>query len=139
MRSLMHSSSFRVLVMLWFSGWLVVVMPGHTRGIVQLPDAKGGEQDSCCQAKPPSCCQGRPSQTDNAGPSDTSRGGDKPTDPARHCAICFLKAHLTTPPPLTLYTPYLGELDELGFMVESSIADDLAAPALMRGRAPPQA
>lgn len=119
----------RITVLLWFAAWMVVVIPGHTRGIVKLPGAEQAQQAdtaSCCKPKP-ACC-------------DTEHEGDcpdRPSDPAKHCAICFLKARLSDPPPVILYTPYLGELDELAFHLESSLADDLAAPAGLRGRAPP--
>ena len=129
MRKLMRSNPVRLSILLWFAGWMLVVMPGHTRGIVRLPGSEPSEQSrqaSCCKPKP-SCCD-----------KDRSEDGPaRPTDPAKHCAICFLSAHLTDPPPVLLYTPYLGELEELAFLVESSISDDLAAPQLLRGRGPP--
>jgi len=132
MRSLLRSNPVRFAVLLWFAGWMVLVMPGHTRGIVTLPDADRAAQAdesgaaSCCEPKP-SCCE----------PGDADDCPDRPSDPARHCAICFLKAKMTDPPPVTLYTPYLGELDELAFQVDDSLADDQTAPKQLRGRAPP--
>lgn len=132
MRSLMRSNPLKIAVLAWFAGWLLFVMPGHKRGIVTLPGPDLVQAASCCQPKP-DCC---PAESQPACPaSDTD--APRPVDPARQCAICFLKAHLTDPPPITLYTPYLGELGELAFHVESSIADDLTAPDRMRGRAPP--
>ncbi len=129
MRVLTRSIPLRIAILLWFSAWMIVVMPGHTRGIVQMPGSQTSDKSSCCQPKP-SCCP-----TPNA--SCEQSPGQRPTDPAKNCAICFLKVRLTDPPPLTIYTPYLGELDELAFVIESSIADDLAAPKLLRGRGPP--
>ena len=129
MRSLLRSNPMRLAVLLWFAGWMVFVMPGHTRGLVTLPGSERGdkaEQAACCQPRP-SCC-------------DKERTDDcpqRPTDPARHCAICFLKARLTDPPPFTLFTPYLGELDELAYQPETSLAYDQPAPERLRGRAPP--
>ena len=128
MHAILRSNSLRFLVLLWFSGWLLLVMPGHKRGIVMLPGAEveQAEAESCCEPEP-SCCD------------IASDDGEKPKpiDPAKHCAICFLKSHLTDPPPVAFYTPYLGELDELAYLIESSILDELSAPAQLRGRAPP--
>ncbi|MGB0766793.1 MAG: hypothetical protein ACPGYV_03685 [Phycisphaeraceae bacterium] len=148
MRRLISSNSLRIAVLVWFSGWLLLVMPGHKRGIVELP---GGEADAVA-----SCCEPRPSCCDDASvavlvgdacTSDTvACDGDgsfccddtpRPTDPAKHCAICYLKSHLTDPPAVVLYTPYLGELDELVFVTLDSIIDALATPDRLRGRAPP--
>jgi len=140
MRSLVRSNLLRLAVLVWFTGWLLLVMPGHTRGIVQVPGGQADQQASCCSPKP-SCCTppadipAHDAEHPQDAPSDGQPG--TPGDPAKHCAICFLKAHLTDPPPVTLYTPYLGEMDELAFLLASSIADDQAAPANLRGRAPP--
>ena len=126
MQAIIRSNTLRLAVLLWFSGWLLLVMPGHKRGIVTLPGAEVEQAASCCEPKP-SCC--------NIAADDCEQQG--PIDPAKHCAICFLKSHLTDPPPLVLYMPYLGELDELTYLIEFSILDELAAPTQMRGRAPP--
>lgn len=147
MRTLLRSNPLRLAVLLWFAGWLLLVMPGHKRGIVTLPGAEAA-QPSCCEPKPPSCCDTAAASTSPDCDTDRAAGSDcdtdnstdtdpRPTDPAKHCAICFLKAHLTDPPPLTLYTPYLGELDELAYLTESSISQGQAAPHQLRGRAPP--
>jgi len=127
MRAIIRSNPLRIAVLVWFAGWLVLVMPGHKRGIVEVPGGDAQEVASSCCEPQPSCCDA----------ADGSQTTPRPTDPAKHCAICFLKAHLTNPPPVTLYTPYLGELDELAFAIESSIADAQAAPSRVRGRAPP--
>lgn len=134
MHAILRSNSLRLLVLLWFSGWLLLVMPGHKRGIVKLPGAEVQQvaSDSCCEPAP-SCCETAKMCCESA--ADDEVPG--PIDPAKHCAICFLKSHLTDPPALTLYTPYLGELDELAYLIESSVLDELAAPDRVRGRAPP--
>lgn len=125
MKTIIRSNTLRLAVLLWFSGWLLLVMPGHTRGIVELPVAESEQAALCCEPKP-NCC----GVADDCDPP-------KPSDPAKHCAICYLKSHLTDPPPLVLFTPYLGELDELTYLLEVSILDELAGPTQMRGRAPP--
>lgn len=127
----------RLVVLVWFSGWLLLVMPGHKRGIVKLP---GAEVEQCAASRGASCCEPTPSCCDTVKTCcDTAADGETPSpiDPAKHCAICFLKSHLTDPPAITLYTPYLGELDELAYLIESSVLDELATPERMRGRAPP--
>lgn len=130
MQAIFRSNSLRLAVLLWFSGWLLLVMPGHKRGIVTLP----GAEIEQARAEDPSCCEPEPSCCDTA--ADDCRT-PRPIDPAKHCAICFLKSHLTDPPAITLYTPCLGELDELAYVIESSILETLATPRRIRGRAPP--
>lgn len=134
MRSITRSNSLRLAILLWFVGWLVVFMPGHTRGIVKLPGTDAAVASSCCEPKP--CCEVTTSGCCDLGTSDEN-APPQPTDPAQHCAICFLKAHLTDPPPITLYTPYLGVLDELSYAAYDSVFEELAAPTRSRGRAPP--
>lgn len=135
MHAILRSNSLRLLVLTWFSGWLLLVMPGHKRGIVTLPGAEAGQiaSASCCEPTP-SCCDTAASCCDN--PTETGPPS-RPIDPAKHCAICFLKSHLTDPPAVTLCTPYLGELDELTYLIEPSIHNALATPKRLRGRAPP--
>ena len=141
MRGIIQSSALRLSVLVWFACWLVVVMPGHTRGIVKLPgsDLSSKQGVSCCEPAPPSCCQAGPKDASASAMCALGEHGKQPNpiDPAKHCAICFLKAQLRNPPPLVLYTPYLGELDELEVVVDESITHDQAAPSQMRGRAPP--
>ena len=125
----------RFVVLVWFSGWLLLVMPGHKRGIVTLPGAEIEQTQAvsvCCDQEP-DCCSPALTCCDIAAEDEAPR----PIDPAKHCAICFLKSHLTEPPALTLYTPYLGELDEIAYLIEAAILDQLSAPDRMRGRAPP--
>lgn len=128
MHAIFRSNLLRLTVLLWFAGWLLLVLPGHKRGIVTLP---GAETE---QAVAGACCEPVPSCCDTAEHDCPTPG---PIDPAKHCAICFLKSHLTDPPALTLYTPYLGQLDELSFLTESSVLDEIATLDRPRGRAPP--
>ena len=127
MRALIASNPLRIAVLIWFASWLMLVMPGHKRGIVQVPGGDAQEIASACSEPQPSCCD----------PAESPQSPPRPGDPAQHCAICFLKAHLTDAPPATFYTPFLGELDELAFLIEDSVADEQAAPDRVRGRAPP--
>jgi hypothetical protein len=139
MHVLFRSNLLRLVVLTWFSGWLLLVMPGHTRGVVSLPGAEvaaSAEADSSCCDTRTSCCE-RVSPCCDANAESEGDTTPKPIDPAKHCAICFLKSHLTDAPPAVLYTPYLGELDELAYHCESSVLDDRSAPLRTRGRAPP--
>ena len=111
----MQSNPFRLLVLSWFSFWLVVFIPGHTRGAVEMPDAQAAAA-SCCAPAEPSCCAptaGRNASCCTPGQSTQPHNDDAPADPARRCMVCFLKAHLTEATPVALYTPSLGALDEI--------------------------
>jgi hypothetical protein len=90
------------VVLAIFEGfWLNVVVPGHKRGIVQMPGASAGVACPCC------CCD----QPQNSGQTGGSKK-DSPGGPAGTCAICNFAAHLSvppvidfTPPPLKLIGP----------------------------------
>lgn len=139
MRALIRSNLLRVVVLVWFAGWLLMVMPGHKRGIVTLPGSEAAAQQASCCEPTPDCCQPTaPAPDASCCTLDAGTDPSRPIDPAKHCAICFLKAHLTDPPPVTFYTPFLGELDELDYEVEPSLTASLAAPERSRGRAPPR-
>jgi hypothetical protein len=88
--------------------WLNVIVPGHRRGIVQMPGA------SAAAACPFCCCCQQPTtpSSDRDGPKQNS-----PTGPAGTCAICNFAAHLSvppvidfTPPPLKLLGPVEAEI-----------------------------
>jgi hypothetical protein len=78
-----------ISVILFQAAWLNVIVPGHTRGAVQLPGATA----RCC------CCDG----------GGTSDGGapkrGTPVTPQQrtsNCAICFFCAHLSLPPAFVI-------------------------------------
>jgi hypothetical protein len=75
-----------ILLILFQAVWFNVILPGHQRGVVQLPGASG--TPSCC------CC------TDGGGPGATGTPLT-PGDRAKNCAICFFAAHLSLPPVFT--------------------------------------
>ncbi|MFI4859096.1 MAG: hypothetical protein ACIAXF_00300 [Phycisphaerales bacterium JB063] len=127
MAAKIHNAT-RWLVLLWFALWMGVVMPGHTRGVVRLP-GMADTQDA------PSCCCNTDSTCD-LGAQDE----DAPADPAKCCAVCYFNATLNTPPPLTFYTPYLGQLDEIEYAACEAVAPhQCRAPRQYRGRPPPSA
>jgi hypothetical protein len=70
--------------------WLNVVIPGHQRGVVQLPGAASA--CPCC------CCADA-----HGGNSDSKSLPAKPGQ----CALCFFAAHLSTPPVLNISLPPL--------------------------------
>jgi hypothetical protein len=71
------------LVLLIFEAlWLNVIVPGHRRGIVQLPGAC-----PLCAASPV---------------HSSSSHTDSPASSPATCAICSFAAHLSTPPPIDL-------------------------------------
>lgn len=117
-------------VLVWFALWMGVIMPGHTRGAVRLPGMdEAPDGASCCCSADSGC--------------DTTDGGDEndktPADPAKCCAICYVNATLNTPPPLTLYTPYLGQLDEIAYVSHGGIAPhQCLVPDPYRARPPPR-
>src|SRR5580700_6728923 len=86
--------------------WLNVIVPGHRRGIVQMPGASSAAICPCC------CCE-QPSAPSH--PNGSKQ--DAPSGPAGTCAICNFAAHLSvppvidfTPPPLKLLGPAEAEI-----------------------------
>lgn len=82
MHAMLRSNPLRLIVLVWFSGWLLMVMPGHKRGIVTLP----GAEIEAAQSEAASCCDPKPSCCDL--PASECEDSPKPIDPAKHCAIC---------------------------------------------------
>jgi len=87
--------------------WLNVVVPGHTRGIIQFAGAAAA-QSSC-----PFC-----SGDSQSGKDSKSK---EPAKPADGCAICFFAAHLTVPPPIDLTLPKM----QLLHLLPDEVAEDL--------------
>lgn len=123
------------LVLVWFTLWMGVIAPGHTRGVVRLPgmDDTSSASACCCTDTQGSCAPA--TQTAETGPQDST-----PADPAKCCAVCYFNATLNTPPPLTLYTPYLGQLDEIAYLSRAALTPhERLSPDAQRGRPPPSA
>jgi hypothetical protein len=78
--------------------WLNAFLPGHQRGIVTVP---GYSPDASCHGLTTSslvengCCSARPSDFD-----DAERKSDRQQNRAKHCAVCFFAARLSTPPAI---------------------------------------
>jgi hypothetical protein len=97
----------RIFAALFWFFWAGVVVPGHTRGVIQLEGK--GQQARCCHT---------PTRT---APCDSP----KPSVPtSKNCAICFVAAKLgneSLPPPDALKLP---------FAYTMVIPDAPASPAL---------
>jgi hypothetical protein len=90
-------------VLIFQTLWLNVIVPGHTRGIVLLPNAAA--PSVAASGTCPFC--GAETRTS----SDATSKGSKPNSPqdsTRFCAICFFAAHLTVPPAVDLSLPPLA-------------------------------
>jgi hypothetical protein len=98
--------------------WLNVILPGHTRGIVTLPDGSGSMHGSCCPTAP-------------AGKQDQPTERDK-----QNCAVCFFAARVTPAPAPDIYLPRLGYVETLE-IPRPEKAMIAALPASYHGRAPP--
>src|SRR4051812_44045828 len=84
----------RLALLIFQAVWLNAIVPGHTRGVVQLPvgESSGQSQTSCCAER------GR------AGPESRSPAPARQTG---NCAVCFFAANLSPPPMLDLTPPPL--------------------------------
>ena len=77
---------FNLAILIFEALFLNVVIPGHQRGIVQLPGAVAQAGAAC-----PLCCCGQPSSQDPK--------NHPPAKPGT-CAICAFAAQLSVPPVL---------------------------------------
>ena len=80
---------FSLAIALFEAFFLNVVVPGHQRGVVQLPGSDSSSGQSC-----PFCCCGQNSSPAN---SKLSQDNNSPKR-AGTCAICAFAAHLSVPP-----------------------------------------
>ncbi len=92
-------------MLVWAMAWFGVIVPGHTRGVVQLaPDPF--TQSSCHNEKPAptaavdSCCMGKPS------PASDSK--EKPRPFMGKCALCDIAAKSVTAEPFHIDLPLVG-------------------------------
>jgi hypothetical protein len=105
--------------------WLNVVVPGHKRGIVQMPGAPGGAVCACC------CDQTGNSEQAGGSKKDSSQGS------AATCAICNFAAHLSVPPIVDFTPPKLKLLCQAtSEVVRGVIARNPLIP--FDGRGPPR-
>jgi hypothetical protein len=95
------------LMLFWAFAWFGVIVPGHTRGIVQLaPDPLATpschSQPAPTQTTPTtdSCCMGKPKSTSNS--------KDAPKPFMGKCALCDIAAKSVSAPPFTIDLPLVG-------------------------------
>jgi hypothetical protein len=116
----MHSRAFRIFLLAFIAVWYAAVLPGHQRGIVQLP---GASNDPCCQG------------------GDSNHPGDPAKAPAgspRTCAVCFYMGALLQAAPLDLGIAPLGLSDRRLDPVAPAPVTVQHLPTYL-GRAPPLA
>ncbi|MDB5171258.1 MAG: hypothetical protein JWN51_31 [Phycisphaerales bacterium] len=101
----LRSRALRLAILAFQALWLNIIVPGHTRGAVQLP----GSDCAACGVTPDtpqgrSCCHAK----QGAAPNTKPVPAPAPVDPASHCAICHFAALLSpaiavdcTHPPLS--------------------------------------
>jgi hypothetical protein len=82
----MRRRGLHFAILIFQALWLNVVVPGHQRGIVQLPGSEKTQPAAC-----PFCAQQEPAPKNG-----------KPIGPEGNCAICFFAAHLSVPPVVNL-------------------------------------
>jgi len=106
-------------VLIFQALWLNVIVPGHTRGIVQLPGSNHCSTVNSC----PLCANEHP-----AGSKDA------PANRSSNCAICFFAAHLNVPPTIDLSLTRLDFLHRLSAIIaEDRIARIVISPFDCRG------
>jgi len=74
---------FRIFFSLFWFVWTTVLVPAHTRGMIQLV-----KEDCCAVREVKSCCQ-----RCTPGKGDSSKPVDR-----QNCAVCDLVSHFTAPP-----------------------------------------
>jgi hypothetical protein len=116
----MHSRAFRILLLAIVAVWYGAVLPGHQRGIVQLP---GASTDACCQGN----------HSDH--PGDPA---EAPAGSPRTCAVCFYMGALLQAAPPVLDIAPLGLTDR---QLDPIAPAPVTVPHLPTylGRAPPRA
>jgi hypothetical protein len=115
----MHSRAFRIFLLALVGVWYAAVLPGHTRGVVQLPGAAAA--DSCCTP-------GKPQRPGDNGPS--------PTRSPLTCAVCAYMGALSDAPPPDLGIAPLGPTDEELAPSVQAVISFVVHPTYL-GRAPP--
>ena len=96
-------AAVRLAVLVWITVWFVLIVPAHNRGAIKTPgnnaqtaDARQPviSADGCARCKAP---LGEPDEPDGEESPAPSPSGD--------CAICYINAVITIPPPVVLIPP----------------------------------
>ena len=112
----MSGKGSRIFLLALLAVWYGAVLPGHTRGVVQLPGSARAAEGGCCDHEP----------------------SDAPAKPASNCAVCHYMAALSAPPPLEHGIALLKPADVL----RDEIVVQPSSPQIIlpyHGRAPPAA
>lgn len=136
MLKMTRSNWIRWAALLWFAAWLVVVLPGHERGALQAVGGDASSQAGYVETGAICGVSEQPLPWDRGGPEEPV-APTTPSEPHDSCVICVYLSQLASAPPCVIYTPCLGELDELVYASFDSISDDLTTPSQLRGRPPP--
>ena len=120
----MVGKSVRIILLSLLTAWYAAVLPGHTRGVVQLP----GMACAATTSSPARCCDTKHS----------SKKSDAPPKPASNCAVCHYMAALSAPPPLEHGIALLKPADVLRDVI---VVQPTSAQIILpyHGRAPPAA
>jgi hypothetical protein len=129
----MRSRALRLAVLVFQALWLNVIVPGHRRGIVQMPGAvsdPSGQNTSNSSTGGETCpfCVGSPTQKTPGNPNAPA--------PAANCAICFFAAHLSVPPVIDFAPPLLC-LARVVPATAPMAAPFTRIPLVLHDRAPP--
>ena len=117
----MSGKASRIFLLALLAVWYGAVLPGHTRGVVQLPGT------ACATTPSTTCCDKKPANK-----------SDAPAKPASNCAVCHYMATLSAPPPLEHGIALLKSADVLtDVLVIQPTSAQIILP--YHGRAPPAA
>lgn len=119
----MFSRGFRIFVLLFVVAWFGAIVPGHTRGVVQLPGARSCETSVAGDTSESTCCSTKPSK-------------EKSAPKAGSCAICYFATTLMVAPPVTFEWAMLGLVGTLAPPAHER-ADVRALSLPCQSRAPP--
>src|SRR3954468_1541541 len=108
--------AFTVVLLVVEALFFNVVIPGHTRGMIQLG---GTRSASCCAGK-----QGNPKEI----PADKNG--------ASHCAVCAFAAQMSVPPGIDFAPAPIG-LAEILPVSKAQQVDSVTSVRTYLGRAPP--
>lgn len=130
-----RNQRFSTACILWLAVWFGVVVPGHERGQIVLPGYEAprhcgttsASQTASSASTPSTCC-----------PVSRPDGDSEPDSPVQRCAICYIVATLTVPPPIDLAPQ---PTDRVGRVAMARPDRPVSAPAILsyHGRAPPTA
>ena len=122
--------SGRIILTALLAIWLNAVVPGHTRGVITVPDGKA--QCLTASASASRCCPktGKPIKQDG-------RQDEKPTEEEKsRCAVCFFAKGLSNNAGAVLTLAPLGLL-QLAPVSALERVDSVERISTYLGRAPP--